>query len=58
VEGELSHVVRHTDGRKNVQTDMKTLEVHIINFAKAFKIQLKYRHIGQGLNPIFYNSFL
>ena len=58
VEGELSHVVRQTDGRKDVETGMKMLKFPIHYYVKALKILLKYRPIKLGLKRIFYNSFL
>jgi len=41
VEGELSHVARQTDGRKDLETDTKMLKFSIHNYMKALKILLK-----------------
>jgi len=65
LEGKLSHVTRRTEGPKDVETDIKILNVPFRNFAKALKIMLKYRLITLGslsltvgrIRPVFLLQF-
>jgi hypothetical protein len=58
VEGELFHVARPTDGRKDGEKVMTKLKFSIGSFVNALAILLQYRTINLVLNRTFYNFSL